>query len=121
MTPETSPTPGIKRTSHVELTPGRKEGQHSVWDALTGIFEDLDRHRLPGLTSSLLATWKLSEYNRMRLSRSSMVDGRKENNKEAAGLKLKEVQDRKKLGVKKRKTHEGSTSAPSKKGKRGSE
>ena len=43
MTPETSPTPGIKRTSHVELTPGRKEGQHSVWDALTGIFEDLDR------------------------------------------------------------------------------
>ena len=43
MTPETSPAPGIKRTSHVELTPGRKEGQHSVWDALTGIFEDLDR------------------------------------------------------------------------------
>jgi hypothetical protein len=49
-----------------------------------------------------------------------MVDGRKENNKEA-GLKLKDAQALKKLEVKKRKTHEGSTSAPSKKGKRGSE
>ena len=48
------------------------------------------------------------------------LDGRKENNKEA-GLKLKDAQALKKLEVKKRKTHEGSTSAPSKKGKRGSE
>jgi hypothetical protein len=36
-------------------------------------------------------------------------------------LKSKEAQALKKLEVKKRKTHEGSTSAPSKKGKRGSE
>jgi hypothetical protein len=42
-----------------------------------------------------------------------------------AALKLKEVQVKKrklkKLRAKKRKTHEGSTSAPSKKAKRGSE
>ena len=48
------------------------------------------------------------------------LNGRKVNNKEAA-LKLKDVQALKKLEVKKRKTHEGSTSAPSKKAKRGSE
>jgi hypothetical protein len=48
------------------------------------------------------------------------LNGRKENNKEAVS-KLKEAQVLKKLEVKKRKTHEGSTSAPSKKGKRGSE
>jgi hypothetical protein len=58
------------------------------------------------------------------------LEKRKENNEEAA-LKLKEVQKVKKKAkgpqvrtarkVKKRKTHEGSTSAPSKKGKRGSE
>jgi hypothetical protein len=43
------------------------------------------------------------------------LNGRKVNNKEAR-LKLKDVQE-----AKKRKTHEGSTSAPSKKAKRGSE
>jgi hypothetical protein len=48
------------------------------------------------------------------------LKGRKMNNTEAA-IKLKEVQALKKQEVKKRKTHEGSTSAPSKKGKRGSE
>jgi hypothetical protein len=48
------------------------------------------------------------------------LNGRTVNNKEAVS-KLKEVQDLKKLEVKKRKTHEGSTSAPSKKVKRGSE
>jgi hypothetical protein len=54
------------------------------------------------------------------------LEKRKENNEEA-GLKLKEVQKRSDVvvrtarKVKKRKTHEGSTSAPSKKGKRGSE
>ena len=48
------------------------------------------------------------------------LNGRKANNKKAA-LKLKDDQALKKLEVKKRKTHEGSTSAPSKKGKRGSE
>jgi hypothetical protein len=48
------------------------------------------------------------------------LEKRKENNT-AAALKLKDVQARKKLENKKRKTHEGSTSAPSKKGKRGSE
>jgi hypothetical protein len=45
------------------------------------------------------------------------LEKRKENNEEA-GLKLKKA-NRTARKVKKRKTHEGSTSAPSKKGKRG--
>ena len=45
MTPETSPAAEIRpaRDHAQELTPGREKGQHSVWDALTNIFEDLDK------------------------------------------------------------------------------
>ena len=45
MTPETSPAAGIRPAGEraQELIPGREKGQHSVWEALTNIFEDLDK------------------------------------------------------------------------------
>ena len=45
MTQETFPAAGIRPAGEraQELTPGREKGQHSVWDALTNIFEDLDK------------------------------------------------------------------------------
>ena len=45
MTQETFPAAGIRPAGEraQELIPGREKGQHSVWDALTNIFEDLDK------------------------------------------------------------------------------